>query len=193
MQGPPATFGLLMSRYQHQYGLAPEALGKIAITQRAHALANPNALDKFKKPLTMDEYMASRMIADPLRVLDCVMFCDGANAFLVMGEDEARSRGLNKMARPKAYAEVTNFAGNESCPDITQSGFWKIAPNLYRTSERNIFLSGGTGIYEDVSGRLAIQVDFDFTTGEGSGRYRGRICTGRRPGRRASWRPCSRR
>src|SRR5438034_325898 len=53
-----------------------------------------------------------------------------------------------------------------------------IAPNLYRTSERNIFLSGGTGIYEDVSGRLAIQVDFDFTTGEGSGRYRGRICTG---------------
>ncbi|HZY11427.1 MAG TPA: thiolase family protein [Beijerinckiaceae bacterium] len=132
VQGPPATFGLLMSRYQHQYGLAPEALGKIAITQRAHALANPNALDKFKKPLTMDEYMASRMIADPLRVLDCVMFCDGANAFLVMGEDEARSRGLNKMARPKAYAEVTNFAGNESCPDITQSGFWKIAPNLYR-------------------------------------------------------------
>jgi acetyl-CoA acetyltransferase len=132
VQGPPATFGLLMSRYQHQYGLAPKALGKIAITQREHALANPNALDKFKKPLTIDEYMGSRMIADPLRVLDCVMFCDGANAFLVMAEDEARARGLKKMARPKAYAEVTNFAGNEACPDITESGFWKIAPELYR-------------------------------------------------------------
>jgi acetyl-CoA acetyltransferase len=36
------------------------------------------------------------------------------------------------MVRPKAYAEVTNFAGNESCPDITESGFWKIAPELYR-------------------------------------------------------------
>ena len=131
VQGPPATFGLLMSRYKHEYGLAPEALGKIAITQREHALANPNALDKFKKPLTMDEYMGSRMIADPLRVLDCVMFCDGANAFLVMREDEARSRGL-KMARPKAYAEVTNFAGNEACPDIIDNGFWKIAPGLYR-------------------------------------------------------------
>jgi acetyl-CoA acetyltransferase len=131
VQGPPATFGLLMSRYKHEYGLAPEALGKIAVTQREHALANPNALDKFQKPLTMDEYMASRMIADPLRVLDCVMFCDGANAFLVMSEDEARSRGL-KMVRPKAYAEVTNFAGNEASPDITESGFWKIAPELYR-------------------------------------------------------------
>src|SRR3954453_449143 len=107
VQGPPATFGLLMSRYQHQYGLKPEALGKIAITQREHALTNVNALDKFKKPLTMDEYMNSRMIADPLRILDCVMFCDGANAFLVMSEEDALTRGL-KMVRPKAYAEVTN-------------------------------------------------------------------------------------
>jgi acetyl-CoA acetyltransferase len=132
VQGPPASFGLLMSRYQHQYGLQAEALGKIAITQREHGLANPNALDKFRKPLTMDEYMGSRMIADPLRVLDCVMFCDGANAFLVMSEDEARLRGLKKMVRPRAYAEVTNFAGNESCPDITESGFWKIAPEVFR-------------------------------------------------------------
>jgi acetyl-CoA acetyltransferase len=60
------------------------------------------------------------------------MFCDGANAFLVISEDEARRRGLKKMVRPKAYAEVTNFAGNGSCPDIAESGFWKIAPELYR-------------------------------------------------------------
>jgi len=85
-------------------------------------------------PASMAEYMNSRMIADPLRVLDCVMFCDGANAFLVMHEDDARARGLTKMARPKAYAEITNFAGQESCPDITQSGFSKIAPQLYRNA-----------------------------------------------------------
>lgn len=60
--------------------------------------------------------------------------------------------------------------------------FSPIAPNVYRTSERNVFLSGGTGIYEDVSGRLAIQVVFDFTTGQASsGRYHGRICTGTAP------------
>ena len=132
VQGPPATFGLLMSRYDHQYGLKPEALGKIAITQREHAIANPNALEKFKKPLTMDEYLSSRMIADPLRILDCVMFCDGANAFLVTTEENARAHGIEKMVRPKAYAEITNYRGDESCPDITDSGFWKIAPDLYR-------------------------------------------------------------
>jgi acetyl-CoA acetyltransferase len=121
-----------MSRYDHQFGLKPEALGKIAITQRANAVDNPNALEKFKKPLTMEEYLGSRMIADPLRMLDCVMFCDGANAFLLTTEENARAHGIATMVRPKAYAEVTNHRGDEACPDITESGFSRIAPQLYR-------------------------------------------------------------
>jgi acetyl-CoA acetyltransferase len=128
VQGPPATFGLLMSRYIHQYGLNPEALGKIAVTQRAHALHNENAYQKLKKPLTMDDYMKSRMVADPLRILDSVMFCDGANAFLVTTEKNAERLGLDKVVYPVAYGEVTNFKGNESTPDITESGFTKIGP-----------------------------------------------------------------
>ncbi|MDB5856206.1 MAG: thiolase [Herminiimonas sp.] len=128
VQGPPATFGLLMSRYVHQYGLNPEALGKIAITQRAHALHNDNAYQKLKKPLTMEDYMKSRMIADPLRILDSVMFCDGANAFLVTTEKNAERLGLDKVVYPVAYGEVTNFNGNDSTPDITESGFTKIGP-----------------------------------------------------------------
>ena len=131
VQSPPATFGLLMNRYDHQYGLKPEALGKIAITQRANGIDNPNSVEKLRKPLTMDEYLASRMIADPLRVLDCVMFCDGANAFLVMSADEARGRGLTNVARIAAYAEVTNHRGAEACPDITESGFTRIAPVVF--------------------------------------------------------------
>src|SRR5579872_6568610 len=83
VQGPPASFGLLMSRYHHQFGMKSEALGKIAVTQRQHALHNDNAYAKFKTPITMEDYEKSRVIADPLRLLDCVMFCDGANAFLV--------------------------------------------------------------------------------------------------------------
>jgi acetyl-CoA acetyltransferase len=134
VQGPPATFGLLMSRYQHQYGIKPEALGKIAITQREHALHNDNAYSKFKTPITMEDYKKSRVIADPLRLLDCVMFCDGANAFLVMSETKAKSLGIKKMVYPTAYAEITNVNGNQSCPDITETGFSKIAPKVYKQS-----------------------------------------------------------
>jgi len=123
VMGPPASFGLLMSRYQHQYGLDPKALGKIAMTQREHAIRNENALDRLRKPLTLDEYMNSRVIADPLRLLDCVMYCDGANAFLVTSEKRARELGIQKMVYPTAYAEITNLNGADPAPDITQTGF----------------------------------------------------------------------
>jgi acetyl-CoA acetyltransferase len=128
VQAAPAAFGLLMSRYQEQYGLDTNALAKISVTQREHACLNANALEKLRKPITTEDYFQSRVIADPLRVLDCVMFCDGANAFIVMAESEAKSRGLHKYVVPTAYAEVTNHNGRQSCPDITDTGFWRIGP-----------------------------------------------------------------
>ena len=74
---------------------------------------NENAYAKFKTPITMADYEKSRVIADPLRLLDCVMFCDGANAFLVTTGERARAMGITKMVYPTAYAEVTNFNGNQ--------------------------------------------------------------------------------
>jgi acetyl-CoA acetyltransferase len=123
-----------MSRYNHQFGIKSEALGKIAITQREHALHNENAYAKFKTPITMADYEKSRVIADPLRLLDCVMFCDGANAFLVTTEQRARSLGIDKMVFPTAYAEVTNLNGNQPLAEITETGFSKIAPKVFKQS-----------------------------------------------------------
>jgi acetyl-CoA acetyltransferase len=135
VQGPPGMFGLLMSRYVAQYKLIPEALGKIAITQREHALRNDNAYEKFKKPLTMRDYFASRLVSDPLRLLDSVMFCDGANAVLVTSAGNARRLAAKQMVYPVAYAEVTNNNGVEPCPDITETGFAAIGPKALRQAE----------------------------------------------------------
>jgi len=128
---PPAMFGLLMSRYAHQYPLKEEALARIAMVQRDHAVRNENALPKLRKPLTLDEYLGARVVADPLRVLDSVMFCDGANALLVMSVEDARRLGL-KRVRTKAYAEVTNVNGRDPLADITETGFSHLAPRLFR-------------------------------------------------------------
>ena len=128
---PPAAFGLLMSRYAHQYGLQEEALAKIAMVQRGHSVLNDNALPKLRTPLTLEEYKASRIVADPLRLLDSVMFCDGANALVVTSEDEARRRGWSRLAIPTAFAEITNFNGREPLADITESGFGHLAPRLF--------------------------------------------------------------
>lgn len=129
---PPAAFGLLMSRYTHQYGLQEEALAKIAMVQRGHAILNENALSKLRAPLTLEEYKASRVVADPLRLLDSVMFCDGANALVITSEDEAKRRGWGKLVMPTAFAEITNFNGRDPLADITETGFSHLAPRLFQ-------------------------------------------------------------
>jgi len=122
IMGPPGYFGLLSRRYDHQYGLDAKALGKLAVTQRNHALMNDNACAKLKRPLTIEEYLASPMISDPIRMLDCVVVCDGANALIVTTTGRARALGKKKMVHPIGYGERVNYAETDPLPDVTRAG-----------------------------------------------------------------------
>jgi len=75
-------------RYLHETGTGPEALAAVAIAQRAYAEINDRAIQR--KPLDLDSYLASPMIADPFRVADCTSEVDGACAVLVTSLDRAR-------------------------------------------------------------------------------------------------------
>jgi acetyl-CoA acetyltransferase len=90
--GPNASFAFLTSFYMRNFGATREDFGKLCVAQRANALKFPHAL--FKKPLTLDEYLAARPIAEPLHLFDCVMPCAGADGFLVMSEDRAKRQAL---------------------------------------------------------------------------------------------------
>jgi acetyl-CoA acetyltransferase len=90
--GPNASFAFLTSYYMRTYGAEREDFGKLCVAQRANALHFPHAL--FKKPLSMQEYLSARPITEPLHLFDCVMPCAGAEAFLVMPEQQARDLGL---------------------------------------------------------------------------------------------------
>ena len=90
--GPNANFALLTDSYMQTYGATREDFGRIAVAQRANALKNPHAL--MKKPLTLEEYINARPIADPIALFDCVMPCAGSECFLVMSEEEAAKRNL---------------------------------------------------------------------------------------------------
>jgi acetyl-CoA acetyltransferase len=120
--GPPAAFGLLSKRYEHQFGLDYAALGKLAVAQRQHALLNDNACEKLRKPMTVDDYLNSRMIADPIRLLDSVMVCDGGSGLLVTTRARAKQKGLNKFVVPIGYGERTNFRIADNIMDVTESG-----------------------------------------------------------------------
>ncbi len=90
--GPNACFALLTDHYMSAYGATREDFGRICVAQRDNALKNPHAV--MKKPLTMDQYLSARMISDPIALFDCVMPVSGAEAFLVMREEDARAADL---------------------------------------------------------------------------------------------------
>jgi len=90
--GPNASFAFLTAYYMRTFGARREDFGKLCVAQRQNALSFPHAL--FKKPLTLQEYLEARPIADPLHLLDCVMPCAGAEAFLVMRRQRALDLGV---------------------------------------------------------------------------------------------------
>jgi acetyl-CoA acetyltransferase len=108
--GPNASFALLTDRYMTDFGATREDFGRVCVAQRENALRNPNAV--MKKPLTMQDYLSARPIADPIALFDCVMPCAGAEAFIVMSEDEAIRRGL-PYARLAAAIERHNAHAND--------------------------------------------------------------------------------
>jgi acetyl-CoA acetyltransferase len=122
LMGPPGAFGLLSRRYEYQYGLDYRALGKLAVTQRDHAILNPNACEKLRIPLTIDGYLSSRMISDPIRLLDSVMPCDGASGLLVTSRARAKRKGLSRWVLPLGYGERTNHNAAQSLVDVTETG-----------------------------------------------------------------------
>src|SRR5215469_14989807 len=77
----PAYYGLVASRYMHQFGITEEQLAEFAVLMRTHALAHPGA--QFREPITVADVMASRSIASPLKLLDCCPVSDGGAAFIV--------------------------------------------------------------------------------------------------------------
>jgi acetyl-CoA acetyltransferase len=103
--GPNASFAFLTAHYMRLHGATREDFGKLCVAQRANALKFPFAL--FKKPLTMQEYLAARPIADPLHLFDCVMPCAGAEGFLVLSEKRAKALQLPYL-RLKATIERHN-------------------------------------------------------------------------------------
>jgi acetyl-CoA acetyltransferase len=78
---------MVATRRMHEFGLTREQLGAIPINNRANAGLNPNAI--YREPMTMDDYLAARMITTPLCLYDCDAPCDGSTVVIVSHRDYA--------------------------------------------------------------------------------------------------------
>jgi acetyl-CoA acetyltransferase len=83
---PAVWAALLAARHMHVYGTTREQVGAIALMGRAHAALNPNAV--YREPLSLEEYLAARTIAEPLGLYDCDVPCDGSTAVVVSASNE---------------------------------------------------------------------------------------------------------
>jgi acetyl-CoA acetyltransferase len=92
------------TRYMHEYGATREQLGWIPVTQREHAGRNPQAV--YREPLSMDEYLAARMISTPMCLFDCDVPVDGSTAIVVSAAETAPD--LRAPVRIEAMAGVVD-------------------------------------------------------------------------------------
>src|ERR1700761_296734 len=86
----PAYYGLVASRYMHEYGVTEEDLAEFAVLMRANALTHPGA--QFHEPITVGDVLASKPVASPLKLLDCCPVSDGGAAFVVSREPTNTAR-----------------------------------------------------------------------------------------------------
>lgn len=130
--GPNSVFAMITRAYMERTGATREDFGRICIAQRYNAAHFPAAL--LQDPLSMEGYMDARPVSDPLHLFDCVMPCAGAEGFLVMSVDRARSLNL-PYARILAIGERHNAFRDD---EVVSRGGWE----MYRDE---LYAAAGVG------------------------------------------------
>lgn len=114
LQGPGQALALQVRRHMHKYGTRREAFGEVVMSSRANAATRETAFRR--KPLTLDEYMASPMLADPLCRLDFCLENDGALAFVVTSAE----RAVDRPQKPVYIAGASQVGTS----DLGRAFFW---------------------------------------------------------------------
>ncbi len=84
----PAFYALIANAHAAEYGTQPEQFAAVAVSARAHAVNNPAA--QMRAPITIDDVLNSKLIADPLRLLDCSLVSDGGAAVILTAAERAK-------------------------------------------------------------------------------------------------------
>jgi acetyl-CoA acetyltransferase len=127
---PAQLYAPMARRHMALYGTTSRQFGEVAVATRAHACLNGNAI--MTKPITLEEHQASRMIADPFRLLDCSLESDGGTAFVVSATERARDM-RQPVVRVLGIAEghPDSPSSITQRPDLTTLGVAKATPRAF--------------------------------------------------------------
>ena len=93
---PVNIWALYAQAYCTKYGVSEEQLGAVAVNGRRWSALNPNAI--YRDPISIDDYMAARMISTPMRLFDCDTHIDGSTAILLSAKDASVGNGRAPIA-----------------------------------------------------------------------------------------------
>ncbi len=127
-----ANYAMVAARHMHEYGTTSEQLAEISVATRYHAMRNPEAVKAMTdlefldiRETTIDDVVGSRMIADPLHLLECCMISDGGGAVVIAAPEIARD-ARTKPVWILGGGEATKYPENGG--DITTSAAAQSAP-----------------------------------------------------------------
>ena len=111
------SYALAARRHMHEFGTTPEQLASVAVTMRKHAASNPQA--QYRDPITVEDVVGSRLVADPLHKLDCCVISDGGGACVVTSAERAADlprRAVHVLGGAHATTHHLNVSAD---PDLT--------------------------------------------------------------------------
>lgn len=126
-------YGMAARRHMHEYGTTPEQLAEIRVAASQHAQFNEHAM--YQDPVTVDDVVESRVVADPLHLLDCCVISDGGGALLVVSED----------VRADLDRECVEVMGHGEAPSHQQAGRIDLTYTGARESGTRAYEQAGVG------------------------------------------------
>ena len=165
--GPNSLMALIQRLHMENFGTTLEQTGKIAVAQRFNAMNNPQAL--FREPMTMQDYLNSRMISDPIRLFDCVMPCSGAECLILASEEKAQQI-TDKLVYLVTDAEKVHYQVANMLPEKTTFGMKLVGEKIFSEVKRediDLF-----EIYDDYPIAVMIQIeDFGYCKKGDGGKF----------------------
>jgi acetyl-CoA acetyltransferase len=127
--GVVSTVAMYARRHMHQYGTRREHLGMVALNSRRNAVHNPRAL--FRQRITMEEYLAAPMIADPFGLLDCDVPADMGMALVLTTAERARDLKARPVYVEAAAHGLGHRASWEQIESIDEMANYHASRNLW--------------------------------------------------------------
>jgi acetyl-CoA acetyltransferase len=125
---PSTAYALAASRHMHQFGTTREQMAEVAVAARQWALKNPVAWEK--KPLTVEEVLAARMVSYPFTVRDICLVTDGGGAIVLVSPERAKSL-KKKPVYVLGQGQHITHANISSMPDLTVTGALESSRQAY--------------------------------------------------------------